>query len=53
VLAESTWSARAAYGQSRIMHAVAQRTTNTLRRDLFAVMQSLPLTTSTPTLTAS
>ena len=31
------------YGQSRIMVQVAQRTTNTLRRDLFARMQSLPL----------
>ncbi|NMC81020.1 MAG: ABC transporter ATP-binding protein [Chloroflexi bacterium] len=33
----------AAYGQSRLMIQIAQRTTNTLRRDLFAKMQSLPL----------
>lgn len=33
----------ASYGQSRIMLHVAQRTTNTLRRDLFTKMQSLPL----------
>ena len=33
----------AAYGQQRIMIQVAQRTTNTMRRDLFAKMQSLPL----------
>ena len=33
----------AAYLQSRLMIQVAQKTTNTLRRDLFAKMQSLPL----------
>ncbi len=33
----------ATYGQQRIMVQVAQRTTNTMRRDLFAKMQSLPL----------
>jgi ATP-binding cassette, subfamily B, multidrug efflux pump len=33
----------AAYGQSRIMVEIAQRTANTLRHDLFAKMQSLPL----------
>ncbi len=36
--------AAASYGQSRLMVHVAQRTSNTLRRDLFAKMQSLPLT---------
>lgn len=33
----------ASYGQSRLMVYVAQNTSNTLRRDLFAKMQSLPL----------
>lgn len=33
----------AAYGQSRLMITVAQRTSNTLRRELFTKMQSLPL----------
>jgi ATP-binding cassette subfamily B protein len=33
----------ATYGQSRLMVHVAQRTSNTLRRDLFAKMQSLPV----------
>lgn len=33
----------ATYGQSRLMIQVAQRTANTLRRDLFEKMQSLPL----------
>jgi ATP-binding cassette, subfamily B, multidrug efflux pump len=33
----------AMYGQQRIMVQVAQRTTNTMRRDLFAKMQGLPL----------
>lgn len=33
----------ASYGQSRLMVHVAQRTSNTLRRDLFVKMQSLPL----------
>jgi len=33
----------ASYGQSRLMVQVAQPTTNTLRRELFAKMQSLPL----------
>lgn len=33
----------AAYLQSRLMIEVAQKTTNTLRRDLFVKMQSLPL----------
>jgi ATP-binding cassette subfamily B multidrug efflux pump len=33
----------ASYGQSRLMVQVAQRTSNTLRRELFAKMQSLPL----------
>jgi len=33
----------AAYGQSRLMVHVAQRTSNTLRRDLFVKLQSLPL----------
>jgi len=33
----------ASYGQSRLMVSVAQRTGNTLRRELFAKMQSLPL----------
>ena len=33
----------ATYGQSRIMVHVAQRTSNTLRRDLFVKMQRLPL----------
>jgi ATP-binding cassette subfamily B multidrug efflux pump len=33
----------ASYGQSRLMVHVAQRTSNTLRRDLFTKMQSLPL----------
>ena len=33
----------ATYGQSRIMVHVAQRTSNTLRRELFMKMQSLPL----------
>ncbi len=32
-----------AYGQSRLMINVAQRTCNTLRRELFTKMQSLPL----------
>jgi ATP-binding cassette subfamily B multidrug efflux pump len=36
--------AAAAYGQSRLMVHVAQHTCNTLRRDLFAKLQSLPLT---------
>jgi ATP-binding cassette subfamily B multidrug efflux pump len=31
------------YGQSKLMVHVAQRTCNTLRRDLFAKLQSLPL----------
>lgn len=35
--------AAASYTQSRIMVQIAQRTTNILRRDLFAHMQSLPL----------
>jgi ATP-binding cassette subfamily B multidrug efflux pump len=35
--------AAASYGQSRLMINVAQRTTNTMRRDLFAKMQTLPL----------
>ena len=35
--------AAASYTQSRIMVQIAQRTSNTLRRDLFARMQSLPL----------
>ena len=34
----------AAYGQSRLMVHVAQHTCNTLRRDLFVKLQSLPLT---------
>lgn len=34
----------AAYGQSRLMVHVAQSTSNTLRRDLFVKLQSLPLT---------
>ncbi len=34
----------AAYGQMRLMVSVAQRTCNTLRRDLFVKLQSLPLT---------
>jgi ATP-binding cassette subfamily B multidrug efflux pump len=34
----------ATYGQSRIMVHVAQRTSNTLRRELFVKLQSLPLT---------
>ncbi len=34
----------AAYAQSRLMIYVAQRTSNTLRRDLFVKLQSLPLT---------
>jgi ATP-binding cassette subfamily B protein len=33
----------AAYLQSRLMIQVAQKTTNTMRRDLFVKMQSLPL----------
>ncbi|NLE75311.1 MAG: ABC transporter ATP-binding protein, partial [Chloroflexi bacterium] len=33
----------AAYGQSRLMINVAQRTSNTLRRELFTKMQGLPL----------
>jgi ATP-binding cassette subfamily B multidrug efflux pump len=33
----------ASYGQSRLMVHIAQRTSNTLRRDLFVKMQSLPL----------
>ncbi|HEX9117415.1 MAG TPA: ABC transporter ATP-binding protein [Anaerolineae bacterium] len=33
----------AAYGQSRLMITVAQRTSNTLRHELFTKMQSLPL----------
>jgi ATP-binding cassette subfamily B protein len=33
----------ATYGQSRIMVHVAQRTSNTLRRELFVKLQSLPL----------
>jgi ATP-binding cassette, subfamily B, multidrug efflux pump len=33
----------ATYGQQRLMVQVAQRTMNTLRHDLFAVMQKLPL----------
>jgi ATP-binding cassette subfamily B protein len=33
----------AAYGQSRLMINVAQRTSNTMRRELFAKMQTLPL----------
>jgi ATP-binding cassette subfamily B protein len=33
----------AMYGQSRLMITIAQRTTNTLRRDLFDKMQRLPL----------
>jgi ATP-binding cassette subfamily B protein len=35
--------AAASYAQSRIMVQIAQRTSNTLRRDLFSHMQSLPL----------
>jgi ATP-binding cassette subfamily B protein len=35
--------AAASYAQSRIMVQIAQKTTNILRRDLFAHMQSLPL----------
>jgi ATP-binding cassette subfamily B multidrug efflux pump len=35
--------AAAAYGQSWLMVRVAQRTTNVLRRDLFAKLQTLPL----------
>ena len=34
----------ASYGQSRLMVYVAQSTSNTLRRDLFVRLQSLPLT---------
>ena len=34
----------ASYGQSRLMINVAQRTGNTLRRELFTKMQGLPLT---------
>jgi len=34
----------ASYGQSRLMVHVAQNTSNTLRRDLFVKLQSLPLT---------
>ena len=33
----------ASYGQSRLMIEVAQRTSNTMRRDLFAKLQKLPL----------
>jgi ATP-binding cassette subfamily B protein len=33
----------ASYGQSRMMLQIAQRMTNTMRRDLFAKMQKLPL----------
>jgi ATP-binding cassette subfamily B multidrug efflux pump len=33
----------ASYGQSRLMVHVAQRTSNTMRRELFTKMQSLPL----------
>lgn len=36
-------SVAASYLQSRIMVQIAQRATNTLRRDLFVKMQSLPL----------
>jgi ATP-binding cassette subfamily B multidrug efflux pump len=35
--------AAATYGQSRIMVYVAQRTSNTLRRELFVKLQTLPL----------
>jgi len=35
--------AAAAYGQTRLMVGVAQRTVNVLRRDLFAKLQTLPL----------
>ena len=35
--------ALAAYSQSRLMLVTAQRTTNIMRRDLFAKLQSLPL----------
>lgn len=33
----------ASYGQSRVMLQIAQKTTNTLRRDLFGKLQKLPL----------
>ncbi len=33
----------ASYGQSKLMLNIAQKMTNTMRRDLFAKMQSLPL----------
>ena len=38
--------AAASYGQTRLMVGVAQRTVNVLRRDLFAKLQTLPLSYS-------